>query len=90
MQAPRVLLLQLRRRGHALPVHHLRHRSPRQRARLHSRLQGRRYESDRIVTGNATYRGVMILALDPESDFQHFVDSGSGFWSSKKRNRTTY
>ena len=34
----------------------------------------------------------MIPALDPdmESDFQLFGDSGSGFRSSKKRNRNTY
>ena len=37
-------------------------------------------------------RGVIILALDPdpESDCQVFADSGTGFRSSKKRNRNTY
>ena len=36
-----------------------------------------------------TYRGVIILALDPdpESDCLHFDNSGSGFGSSKKWNR---
>ena len=38
-----------------------------------------------------TYRGVIILALDPdpESDCLHFDNSGSGFGSSKKWNRKT-
>ena len=37
-------------------------------------------------------RGVMILALepDPESDFEHFGDSGSGFGSNKNGSRNTY
>ena len=38
-----------------------------------------------------TYRGVMILSLDPDtdSDFQPFGNSGSGFGSSKRWMRNT-
>ena len=45
-----------------------------------------------IVTATtSTYRGVIILALDPypESDFQPFGNSGSGLRSSEKWNSNT-
>ena len=52
-------------------------------------LWRRQRESDRGRTRLDGSRGVIIpaLDLDPESDFQLFEDSGTGFRSSKNWNR---